>query len=786
MVRDLIMTNKYTIEGIPVDVQNFRFTLQPGVEPSEMTLILPNTQAERILQKIGGNRTATIVWETPDPVRKEPTKKTFKNMILMEPRAETQYTIRLVFKDRRFDWQYFRITGFYNKRRRANDFIQLDAQGLLSVNKVGYIANTLKSKTDTPWTCAELLEEIIRQGEDRIEEESLARVLEKDNGYFLDNQDLIAELFPDVLAKYMSPAYIMINWDPELDIIYFYKPDDGVAALNEFSEFYMEGGGMIASFASIRPSEVRQAALIEREMVLTNEGGFTNEFAPSGFSGNTGVTVKKNPAPDSGFLEGKAPLIQNVLPLPQNLTEADGETIKARRNQWIPFDDAIEFWAEQDLIDASFNKKGASLRNINDEIPREVFNFAPDNTWANKSKSVNYKLHLALWFGNLLQYWYGLNLEVGNPNAPGTGLARFLDPERLARIALIRRHFRQTFKIESGLLSHILAWHTRSVEIVDTATGARALNPVYTQYCVVPALRPPELGNGVIGKKIKASKITNVAFNVDDFKPFVDNDGNEIEKRVNLNFADLPNGAISFAGLEGRSSPFQITILDQDLGIFRVDPLPDLSGVIGQIIPSMVDNFPALTYSNLGNIIWQRAALTKDFQIKVYLSMFLMPQENVKFDAAISDREGGNKIGDAKTKDAEGWTINTTTVKPTSNDGVGLGPPLDIFTNRDTARFRANGDFENKEIIESLAQAEAKRIYFSYRDRPLGIFSYRGLRNIRSVGHVTSVTWQVNIEGEAVTIVDFHMPPAPPPVFSLLTRGARAVVFRQILDGTRL
>lgn len=742
--------NTYKIGDVSLESDRIEFRTNPGTNPSTITFVVSNKCADEVVSALKGKREASISIKAFDNVNNEETELALKNFVFHPVEPVTQYKSKLSFSDRRFWWSRKRVTGFFNVRRKANEYIQIDPQGIISVNREGYLVNTLNADSSggSPWSAQGILLNILKQLEPNLEE---PRKTVPDNGYILDNQVYYGEPLVDVLNTLMGPAYIMLDHDPFEDKIYFYRPDAGVSYLNGFGQFYKEGGARMVSFSAIRPKEIRVGFLIERQLMLANRDAFEGDYTPP-VQGKY-ATVVKDVMQDNSNFENGVSLIENVLQLPANLKDSAGNII-AQRGQWLPVKTAIELWAQEDARkEATF---GQSIQKINSNVPVEVYNFAPDNKMRDKPVKVMYPLYLAAWFGNLLQVLYGITVKLP-----------LGDPVRLARVASFYAHFRQTYKIEANLLGHILKWHTQSVDILDAATGARGQNPVFTQYCVVPSLRPPER-EGIF----KELKDVILAKNVDDFSGTgIDLSAVAIKQRLEDVFG-IPN-----AGTEELGSPFIIQVLDHDLGIFKILPLEDLTAAIGQIVPSMVDNVPFADYNKLALNLWQHSTLTKRHQIRLYLTAFLMPREGVKYENIESLANAKKTEKNATIADAEEWSVRMI---PTSCNAPSLGDTLDIFSRMDTARFRADGTWVNQKTCEGLTIAEGKRIYFAYRDRPLGVYVYRGLRKIRKDGHVMGVSWLVDETGEASTVVDFRVPPTPPPVYTHLDPNVRKFVFRQI------
>lgn len=138
-----------------------------------------------------------------------------------------------------------------------------------------------------------------------------------------------------------------------------------------------------------------------------------------------------------------------------------------------------------------------------------------------------------------------------------------------ARIACIRAHYRQTWRIKRGWMDRIFSLRPYRVGVIDQETGTFAPAVAYAGYCIIPSTK------GILS--------------------------GDFQQHLMLNVDGSVAAGASLSG--GRIAPCRVQVVDEELGIIRLDYQLDLLGNYRQIIPSKVENVPTGLVSQSGQPI---------------------------------------------------------------------------------------------------------------------------------------------------------------------------------------
>ena len=260
-----------------------------------------------------------------------------------------------------------------------------------------------------------------------------------------------------------------------------------------------EAGGIdrTVTLEKIRPTSI--TVWFDREVELRFDSAEESDDADS--------TVQQG-----DFLERQM-LMENVLPLPDPNTLIDGE--QYGQGTWVTVKQALAAW---NLDLASLGKSPAPP---------------------------------ALTLTNVRRYWFVLEALY---TALGNLTQSAAQANWSARIAALRAHFRQTYRIPYAWMQRIRAIKPYRLGILDPVTGARATAQAWSQYTKEPTAKAYA--------QAALKRDPNLQFfwlSVDDYPGF---DNNLWEKTA---------------------SPAAVTVLDQDVGIlhigYRTDPFAMASGI---------------------------------------------------------------------------------------------------------------------------------------------------------------------------------------------------------------
>lgn len=299
-------------------------------------------------------------------------------------------------------------------------------------------------------------------------------------------------------------------------------------------------------------------------------------------------------------------------------------------------------------------------------------------------------------------------------------LQAFFIPLELQKINAILGHYRQTFQINPRYNDLIRSWKAETSTILDELTFTRQPSPAFTQwYELFPAI-PLFATQG---------PADSVGQNQSSFEGIVMTSG----------------GASTMLFDPPAPAPARVSIVDQDLGILRVDYHRSIDGSVAERIPSHVEGQMEIFDTN------QRRTYSL-FTRNMHLA------EDHRFETVISVVEGtpnaseDDPLGNAK---GSGYHKKTFTVQ-----GRAEGPKLQIVTRRDTARFDEDGKLVN-ESINAIMRAEAISVAKSYDPRLVGVLTVLHSPSDRYslMGHVKGIRFTRSPDGSEAVIIDASEPP---------------------------
>lgn len=316
------------------------------------------------------------------------------------------------------------------------------------------------------------------------------------------------------------------------------------------------------------------------------------------------------------------------------------------------------------------------------------------------------------------------------------------DTQRLKVLSAIRTHYRQTYRILPKWVDKIRAILPLRAAVLDYETGTRAPASVYTQYL---------------------QKFTQLAYS-----PLYRGD---LATRNDDYADDLRDQGVS---------PFSVQVLDSDIGLFRIVPEVDQTGLAETYVVGDVDgSLPSADVANVA-IFWNQVTLSSAFKIAVILTALKATPNGV-------GRLHSEKVTVAEAAEALGITAPEA-----------KGPEKDLIQTADTARFawidpRAEdirrSFFEglpmprelmvNEQAVRALALSSAASALAASLDRVEGRATYP-LHKVEPTGNLRTVTHSVQVrQGNAAVLFTTLNAPgevSPPSVYALLPEGVRRKV----------
>lgn len=164
-------------------------------------------------------------------------------------------------------------------------------------------------------------------------------------------------------------------------------------------------------------------------------------------------------------------------------------------------------------------------------------------------------------FENFAPQWVLGDLEaILGARRNGQNLDTLADANVMMRVQALKQHFRQTFRVNRRYMERVRDISPVRVGVLDPVTGARATACAWSQGCIIPTTKGMAIASP--GDPSQSGMFRNV--------DNVSASGSEI--------IDRP------------PSPVQVSILDKDLGIFRLEWLESPYGTVSAYVPcNLVD-----------------------------------------------------------------------------------------------------------------------------------------------------------------------------------------------------
>lgn len=313
------------------------------------------------------------------------------------------------------------------------------------------------------------------------------------------------------------------------------------------------------------------------------------------------------------------------------------------------------------------------------------------------------------------------------------------------RIATIMEHWRRSYRITRGWVSKLRAIKAQRVALIDPETGTRGRAQVWCDYVVKPSAR------GLASRGVNYQ-------------------GWEVEGYAD----DLSNA---------RPSPFEVEVLDSDLGIFRVTPRVDLFGQGTQIAPGETSDGIPVTSAGSAFVAWASTGLASGFKLSVVLSAIQDSPNNlgrlhkrtVDLEDAVATLPEAPEVGDANGPD---WHVIDTLESARfawiddDRDAIlqavreGQEPPETLLVNPET--------------VEAASLATVARVAVALLDRAEGVAAGRLAPDLRVRGSIARVDHSVVYQDPATisAATRVAMPPVRPESnpFAFMPEAVRRVL----------
>lgn len=703
-----------SLGGQPLDVDRLQWPLKTGGRAGRMTVTVAEEIGARLREKMLAKTAVSLEINTDVEPQHKAGGRGIQNVVIQrlfivaETPAPSRFQSQFTVVDWRFLFEQELFTGTFNLRRLGSDRKALQGKRFVrnlpggspadfeAAAQFRYLPHSLKDGLqDRPlrdfrgenakvWKATEILRYLLQRYSEAGFLVDTSRA--EESGYQPEQLEFEGQPLPGVIDAMLSVSRNGMFVRPDGTLQVFGVTDTSIDKIYP-PKFPFEGSGwpINPDKRAHRPARVRVQFVKEHEIRFD----FAERAAQEGQSVAQPVVPPFN--------------LENVLPLP--------DTIGGRiRGTFVTIEEALSLWNSdtKNPVSSNLKKKPSLYRSWNIPAVRKGFL---------SSRMEFFALDIARFPSNY-------------------------NPILTARVATLRQHYRQTYRILPAWMDRIQSWKPELVTVVDPITHQRQPALVLQDYTIAysqKALHHPDID--MREQVLHGQQVEGYSATIDD------------AARV----------------------PAIVQTVNQDLGIFSIDFYQDLQRYVGQIIPSPVDNIPFIAFSELGQHIWEQAELSPDFDLSVLIAcVFSVPNKDDRL-YEVTKTPGDLGLGDP------------------SNNQIAK----EIFSRRQTAGYRwtdkskatltANGvevtgsPLENSNILDAIAEAESERFYYHQKDRAIGTYALTGWEgsDFYPSGNAQGVAITFD-RGGLFTTIDLNQPPIPKSFMELLPPSVRKFLFRQL------
>jgi hypothetical protein len=612
--------------------------------------------------------------------------------VLHEVASSTPYLRAFVVSDRRWRWPYAHVERRYNVPLDTGDRREVSGQLIQVVGAqptYKYAVWSLNPKTKQPWTAKDMVVDVLSVV--ALDPTGKADFRIEDGSIPpLTIEDVVIDDWGDAavdrVLAYLPATAIKIEDKTGTAVVY-----DRLSGKE--SDQLSKAGPPVAPHSPL-------AVLVNR--VLVRPAKVVSRFERR-HEIRLDYTEATSPTTSPDQLQA-----DNVLPFPDQSGTLNGQTIA--QGTWLTVQEALSIWNADTANPPPNDGNGNSLP-LTLDIIQELWNSE-----------------------GTLENFYTL----------GTG---FFNVVWARRIAAIRAHYRQTFRVDPRARSRFYGWAAERLAVINVANDTRAPAQAFFDFAVR------------IGQRIyyaAASRGNQRDFNFAE-NVFCDSKG--------LSSQNVPWTGKGSKLADGVPAPAVIDLVDPDVGIFHVTLKADLSGNALEFLPCAIRddaNFPMPTsdMSDPHANTMEFAKLVAGFSITLLVSAYLAApndqrrflevevdpvdvfQLGVKTQLLASGPKHYERIGNNVE---EAWVAWSDDQRDLIEKSVGIQPgpdkPLDL-----------SALVLNQDRLDAVAKATAARVYAMMADRNEGARVSAPLDPDRSVqGSVSMVSHELGTDGTTTT-----------------------------------
>jgi len=663
------------ISNVPILEQNFSWSYTCGAQPFSTTILTDNEQTKLLKALVNPVDIKIVVYGAVGNANLTETTYEIKNCWLLEPMPINDWQTSWRIADNRYRYINRIVTCSYNKTRAKNSVISAVPNNLGTPSELRqdfdtfregrYIEWSIKGG-EVPYTIQEILEiELAKLGIPVLQ-------LPFDNeSYYIENIEINAQDAPSALDYIcgMGRYDISINNNGEVfayNIDYFDKNKLDLLVSSTENRKLGAGKLYLQDKKRMRPQDITIFFEEKEEIWLTNSSSEVEEGAGVSIPINKPLPVlPKPPIWDDLDIElnKKVVGVENVIQIPYPIT-IDGKEYLV--GEWVPM------WRYLKVI-------GLTEQEVRD-----------------------------YWFSNALETIYVENQHLLNP-------PRDVNNEAVwrGRIAAIRKHYRQVFRIDPLFMDTIESWDTRRVGIVDNYSRYSPPSPLFSNYTVLVKTRQPKVAKRTAGW---------------DNENYI----------YDINLKD-PARTQPTAGT--------ITMVNKALGIFAISYPPTHFSALFDIIPFelsvAVKRGVGQGFLATQDFLLNSTKIKKSYEMQTIISIVRGPARILGGDDVYDERRYypvtfENTGGEAPEK----FHFNRSEYARFSVKKIGADPETGQLTVVNDASEPVNIN-----IINALARSEASRIMHNYDDFPFGNISIAGILDMRVQANIANISISMNKAG---------------------------------------
>ena len=664
-----------TIGDVPVLQQGFSWSFTCGASPFMTTITVSNEQSEKIKTLVNPVTLKLEIDGTVGGTNFLPTTLIVQNVWVLEPIPINDWQTSWRLADNRYRYINRIVTCSYNKTRIKNSIIGAVPDTLGSPSELRKDFDTFREGRYLEWS--------IKGGEvpytiQEILEKELAKLgiqvmpMPVDNeSYYIENIEINAQPAPSALDYIcgMGRYDISINRAGE---VYAYNIDYYDLAkldrlVNETENRKIGANKLYKQDRKrMRPQNITIFFEKKEEIWLTNSSSEVEEG--SGISIQAGAPLPVSPKlpiwgqPDIDTFK-RVVGVENVIQVPYPIT-IDGKEYKV--GEWLPM------WRYLRAIGITEN---------------EVRDY---------------------WFSNALETIYVERQHLLN-------LPRDVNNEAVwrGRIAAVRKHYRQIFRIDPLFMDTIESWDNRRIGVIDNYSRYTPPSPLFSNYTVLVKSRQPK-----VAKRTAGWENENYIYDI--------------------NIKD-PARALPTAGT--------IEMTSKPLGIFRISYPPTHFSALFDIIPFELDvavkRGVGQGFLATQDFLLSATKIKKAFDMQTIISIIRGPAVQVPPPDVYDERRYYpvpflNTGGTAPEK----FHLNRSEYARFALKELEFDPTTGQYFIKNP-----NIDPVNNTLIKALARSEASRIMHNYDDFPFGTITIGGILDMLVQANIASISINVGTSG---------------------------------------